>query len=87
VKADVLKGRKDIPTPFLTTKTHYITTAADPSLDVCNVKAARKMHRFLQEHAGLTDAQAGLLLSNYTPSAGALRPYEAQLFYRKKHGA
>ena len=63
VKADVLKGRKDIPTPFLTTKTHYITTAADPSLDVCSVKAARKMHRFLQEHAGLTDAQAGLLLS------------------------
>ena len=32
-------------------------------MDVCSVKAARKMHRFLQEHAGLTDAQAGLLLS------------------------
>lgn len=63
VKVDVLKNRGDIPTPFLVTESHYITTAADPSLDVCSVAAARKMHRFLQDHAGLSDAQAGLLLS------------------------
>lgn len=63
VKVDVLKNRPDIPTPFLVTQTHYITTAADPSLDVCSVQAARKMHRFLQDHAGLSDAQAGMLLS------------------------
>ena len=63
VRVDVLKGRRDIPTPFLVTETHYITTAADPSLDVCSVEAARKMHRFLQDHSELDDAQAGLLLS------------------------
>lgn len=63
VQVDVLKNRPDIPTPFLVTETHYITTAADPSLDVCSVQAARKMHRFLQRQAGLSDAQAGMLLS------------------------
>ncbi|MBQ2326685.1 MAG: acetamidase/formamidase family protein [Clostridia bacterium] len=63
VRVTVLKGRSDIPTPFLVNKTHYMTTAADPSLDVCSVKAAHKMHGFLMEHAGLSDAQAGMLLS------------------------
>ena len=63
VKVDVLKNRKDIPTPFIVTQSHYITTAADPSLDNCSVAAAKKMHRFLQEHSVLTDAQSGMLLS------------------------
>ena len=40
-----------------------MTTAADPSLDVCSVKAAHKMHGFLMKHAGLSDAKAGMLLS------------------------
>ena len=64
VQVDVLRGREDIPTPFLVTPDRYMTTAADPSLDVCSVQAAaRKMQAFLQQHAGLTDAQSGLLLS------------------------
>lgn len=63
VKVDVLKNRNDIPTPFIVTENQYITTAADPSLDNCSVLAAKKMHRFLQEHSALTDAQSGMLLS------------------------
>ncbi|MDD3174657.1 MAG: acetamidase/formamidase family protein [Herbinix sp.] len=63
VKVNVLKNRQDIPTPFIITDSHYITTAADPSLDNCSVIAAQKMHRFLQQHSNLTDAQSGLLLS------------------------
>jgi amidase len=63
VKVDVLKNRQDIPTPFIVTKSHYLTTAADKSLDVCSVNAAQKMHRFLQNHSALSDAQSGLLLS------------------------
>lgn len=63
VKVDVLKKRKDIPTPFIITDSQYITTAADPSLDNCSVVAAQKMHRFLQQHSALTDAQCGMLLS------------------------
>lgn len=63
VKVDVLKNRPDIPTPFIVTATHYLTTSADPSLDICSVAAARKMHRFLQQQAELTDAQSGMLLS------------------------
>ncbi len=63
VKVDVLKNRQDIPTPFIVTEDHYITTAADPSLDDCSVVAAQKMHRFLQHHSILTDAQSGMLLS------------------------
>lgn len=63
VKVDVLKDRDDIPTPFIVTDSHYITTAADPSLDKCSHVAARKMHDFLQEHSDLTDVQSGMLLS------------------------
>lgn len=63
VKVDILKNREDIPTPFIVTENHYITTAADPSLDNCSVIAAQKMHRFLRQHSELTDAQSGMLLS------------------------
>ena len=63
VKVDVLTNRPDIPTPFIVTHSHYITTAADDSLDVSSVEAAKKMHRFLQQHTDLTDAQCGMLLS------------------------
>lgn len=63
VKVDILKGRSDIPTPFIIAQNNYITTAADVSLDKCSVVAAQKMHKFLQEHSSLTDAQSGLLLS------------------------
>jgi amidase len=63
VKVSVLKGRADIPTPFLVTKTHYATIAADPSLDLCSAEAARAMHSFLQKHSALSDAQSGMLLS------------------------
>ncbi len=63
VKVDVLKDRKDIPTPFIVTKSHYLTTASDESLNKSSVAAARKMHRFLQRHSELTDAQSGMLLS------------------------
>ena len=63
VRVTVLKDRADIPTPFLVTKDRYLTTAADPSLDVCSVKAARKMQKFLRDHAGLSLEQAGMLLS------------------------
>lgn len=63
VKVEVLKNRADIPTPFIVTKTHYLTTAAHPSLDESSVVAAQKMHRFVQEHSALTDAEAAMLLS------------------------
>lgn len=63
VKIDVLKNRPDIPTPFLLAGQRYLTTAAHPSLDQASVAAARKMHRFLQEHTDLSDAQSGMLLS------------------------
>lgn len=59
----VLKGRKDIPTPFLVAEGKYITTAAAESLDACSREAARKMHRFLIGHTSLSDLQCGLLLS------------------------
>ena len=57
-------------------------TEAEQLLVICNFTGAPASYQRPEEFA-----QAGLLLSNYTPSAGALRPYEAQLFYRKKHGA
>ena len=63
VRVTVLKNRADIPTPFLVTATHYITTAAHPSLDVCSVAAARKMHRFLMAHTVLDNPHAAMLLS------------------------
>ncbi|MGD9566950.1 MAG: acetamidase/formamidase family protein [Sedimentibacter sp.] len=63
VKIDVLKNRHDIPTPFIVTAEKYLTTSADKSLDVSSKAAARKMHKFLQEHSNLTDAQCGFLLS------------------------
>lgn len=63
VRVSVLKNRPDIPTPMLVTDTHYITTAAHPSLDVCSITAARKMHRFLLEHTVLDNPHAGMLLS------------------------
>ena len=63
VKVDVLKNRQDIPTPFILTKSHYITTSAHPSLDTCSVIAAQKMHKFLQKHSALSDVQSGMLLS------------------------
>ena len=63
VKLDVLKNRGDIPTPFLLTPTHYLTTSADPSLDLAGITAARKMHEFLIRHTDLDDAQCAMLLS------------------------
>ncbi len=63
VRVTVLKNKPDIPTPFIVTPTHFITAAADESLDVCSVAAARKMHRFLIEHAHVDAAKAGMLLS------------------------
>ena len=63
LRATVIPGDAGIPTPFLVTETACYTAAADPSLDVCSVQAARKMHRFLMTRAGLTDAQAAMLLS------------------------
>lgn len=63
VRVSVLKSRPDIPTPLLDTPTHYITTAAHPSLDVCSIDAARKMHRFLMAHTVLDNPHAGMLLS------------------------
>lgn len=63
VRVTVLKNRTDIPTPFLVTPTHFITTSAHPSLDECSVAAARKMHRFLLDHTGLDNPHAAMLLS------------------------
>lgn len=63
VRVSVLKNRQDIPTPLLVTPTHYITTAAHPSLDVCSVEAARRMHHFLISHTTLDNPHAGMLLS------------------------
>ena len=69
VRVDVLKGRGDIPTPFLLARDRYLTTAAHPSLDRAAELAGRKMHRFLQEHTRLSEAQSAMLLS----LAGKLR--------------
>ncbi|MEW6550380.1 MAG: acetamidase/formamidase family protein [Spirochaetota bacterium] len=63
VRIDVLKGRNDIPLPFILTPDKYISIAADPSLDICSVKAARIMHGFLSSHSGLSPEQCGMLLS------------------------
>lgn len=63
VRVTVLKNRLDIPTPMLENETHYMTTAADPSLDVCSVAAARKMHRFLMDHTGFDNPHTAMLLS------------------------
>lgn len=63
VKVDVLADRQEIPTPFIVTPSHYLTTVASPSLDDCSIRAAQKMHRFLRQHSALTDAQCGMLLS------------------------
>ncbi len=63
LKVDILKNREDIPVPFLVTEKHYITTAADVSLDQSSVSAAKKMHGFLQSHSELNDIQSSFLLS------------------------
>ncbi len=63
VKVDLIKGGTDIPTPFIETKDAIFTTHADRSLDAASVTAARKMHRYVMQKAGLTDAQASMLLS------------------------
>jgi len=63
VRVTVLKDRADIPTPMIESPTHYMTTAAAPSLDDCAVAAARKMHRFLMAHTDLDNPHAGMLLS------------------------
>ncbi len=63
VRVVVLKDRADIPTPLLVTPTHYMTAAADPSLDRCAQAAARKMHLLLQRHTRLDAPHAAMLLS------------------------
>ena len=63
VRVSVLKDRGDIPTPMLENATHYMTAAADPSLDACSVAAARKMHRFLMGHTDFDNPHAAMLLS------------------------
>lgn len=63
VRVTVLNKRRDIPTPMLENATHYMTTAADPSLDVCSIAAARKMHRFLIDHTSFDNPHAAMLLS------------------------
>ena len=63
IKIDVLKNRQDIPTPFIISKGHYLTTAAHESLDEASINAARKMHVFLQDHTQMSDVQCGMLLS------------------------
>ncbi len=63
LKAEVLKGRGDLPTPFILTKDAYLTTGAAETLDEAGKIAAQKMHRFLQAHSPLNDAQSGMLLS------------------------
>ena len=63
VRVTVLKDREDIPTPFVVSGGSCYTTAADESLDVCHVAAARKMHKFLMSQTGISDAQAAMLLS------------------------
>ncbi|TXT41730.1 MAG: amidase [Spirochaetes bacterium] len=63
VKINVLKGRNDIPLPFIVTPDRYLSVAVDPSLDICSVQAARTMHRFLMNHSGLRAEQCGMLLS------------------------
>ena len=42
---------------------YYLTMVADPSLDVCSLAAARKMHGFLLQHTQLSDAQCAMPLS------------------------
>lgn len=61
LRVSVIKST--LPTPFLVTEHACFTTAADPSLDVCSVQAARKMHRWLAASFALSDAQAAMLLS------------------------
>jgi amidase len=63
VKIDVLKGRNDIPLPFIVTPERYLSVAADPSLDICSIEASRTMHRFLLNHSGLNAEQCGMILS------------------------
>lgn len=63
LRATVIKGGAGLPTPFLVTADAVYTLAADESLDVCSVAAARKMHRFLMDAAGLSDVRAAMLLS------------------------
>lgn len=63
VRVTVLKNRPDIPTPMIESPTHFMTTAAAPSLDDCAIAAARKMHRFLMAHTDLDNPHAGMLLS------------------------
>ncbi len=63
LRVTVLKQPRNIPTPMVITDTACYTTAADESLDVCSIAAARKMHRWLIEEFDLTDAQAAMLLS------------------------
>jgi len=46
VEVDILKERKDIPTSFIVTKTHYITTSSGKTLDECSILAARKCTNF-----------------------------------------
>lgn len=69
LRATVVPGWSELPTPFLVTEDAVFTLAADESLDVCSVAAARKMHRFLMGTCGLSDARAAMLLS----LAGQLR--------------
>ena len=64
VRVTVLKGQgENIPTPFVETADAVHTTAADKSLDVASVAAARKMHDYLVRSTDLTDAQAAMMLS------------------------
>ena len=63
LRVTVIPGGAGLPTPFLVTDRAVYTTAAAESLDECSVTAARKMHRFLIDRLGLTDAQAAMLLS------------------------
>lgn len=63
VRVTVLKDRSDIPTPMIESPTHYMTTAAAPTLDEASILAARKMHRFLMAHTEFDNPHAGMLLS------------------------
>lgn len=57
------------------------TTETEELLVVCNFTGDSAPYRRPAEFA-----RAELLASNYAPASGALRPYEAQMFYRRKRG-
>ncbi len=63
LRVDVVKNRNCVPYPMIETSEKLITIASAEDVEAAWRKAVRQMYSFLKEKIGLTDKDAGMLLT------------------------